>query len=125
MAIPFATDTVTVWGRRPQSAQDPDGAGYGDVPRPTLGVTASGVRACFSGRPGPRQGKETADQTNLRLDPCDVTQFDVVVSDTTGERWRVAAVQRHDQSVGGLEHVHCRIEADTGLPQTGGDSYDD
>lgn len=132
--IPFATTTVDVYGVRPESAVDPDGAGYpgGDPPPVPAKLNDEPIRATITRATGrgltaaSREGHATMASYVLRMDPFDLLPWDDVVDLTTGERYPVAEVS---QSVttgapwgNALDHTIATLTAATGLPQTGADA---
>lgn len=116
MSIPLATTTITVIGVRPQSAIDPDAEGYGD-PTPTPSVLVTGLRACIS-RPAFRRQVGETDQEDvkaLRCDPFDITRFDTVVDETTGETYEVLSAGPSEPVQWGLQHTVAFLKIDRGI----------
>lgn len=116
MAIPLATTTITVIGVRPQSALDPDGEGYGDTTS-TPSVLVTGLRACIS-RPAFRRQVGETDQEDvkaLRCDPFEITRFDAIVDETTGEEYEVVSAGPSEPVQWGLQHTVAFIKISRGM----------
>jgi hypothetical protein len=117
---------VTITGKRPQSAVDPDAEGY-DTPSPANlpDTLATGVRATITLPAGTRGNPDTDEVISyaFRCDPIDVdvTRFDTVTDESTGITYNVASVQRSHPLAFGLSHITGRIYLTKGL-QTGGAS---
>lgn len=118
MAIPIATTTITIKGKRPQSAVDPDADGY-DAPSSSPTVLDTGVRASITNPSGNRYDKvnHSADNYTLRCDPVAVglTEFDTIVDESTGYEYKVLTAQNSWPEQFGMEHVKASIQITSGV----------
>lgn len=118
MPIPFATTTITIMGRRPQSAVDPSAEGYDD-PEPPMPTLATGVRACIStpSETRHRDGASEVDDFALMCDPVDVglNQYDRVIDEKTGDAYDVYSASRSVAVVFGLAHITGVLRKSRGL----------
>jgi hypothetical protein len=132
--IPFNTTLVDVYGVRPESPVDPDGAGYpgsAAVPVPVK-LNTSPIRATITKATGrglahaSRAGHSTEAEFVLRMDPFDLKPWDEVLDRTTGERYPVAETSQSTAPNApwglNLDHTVASLTAATGLPQAGADS---
>lgn len=125
MAIPIATTTISIFGKRPQSAIDPDAEGY-DAPGPAPELLASGVRATITQPAGTRRYGDT-DETvyyALRCDPveADVTRFDTIIDEVSGVEYNVSHAQHSYPLAFGLNHITARLYFTRGLSAIGGET---
>lgn len=122
--IPIATTTIRV--ERPLSVstpaeEDPYGEGYDDEAGGDTNdwgksvVVASGVRATI-GQPGGSEinagGSQSVVTHKVNCDPCDMTYLDVVVDESTGERFDV--VWSKSVTGLGLDHVTATLKMTAG-----------
>lgn len=127
MAIALATTTVTIKGKRPQPAIDPDAEGYDVVPpEEAPEVLATGVRACITLPQGTRTNvdADAVDVYAFKCDPvdADVTRFDTIVDESTGTEYQVSVAQRSLPQAFGLDHITGRVYLTKGLTTEGGGS---
>lgn len=115
MAIPLPTTTITIKGKRPESSVDPDAEGY-DAPATPPGIVASGLNAAISAPSASRDDALEVERWRLRVDPCDLRQFDTVIDDKTGVEYEVETVSPSNVDLFGLEHVQAVLKLQTGLP---------
>lgn len=118
MAVPLATTSITLTGRRPQAAIDPDAEGY-DGPALPLSNLATDVPACISGPTNIREGDSEREMWELRCDPIPgigINRFDIVTDETTGDVYEVDWVAESKVTMFGLDHIHARLFIHKGLP---------
>lgn len=126
MTIPIATTTITIKGRDPQEAVDPDAVGYDPAPDP-LPVLATGVRATIS-LPSFKRRTGQADQVDvyaLRCDPVpNVTpdRYFVIIDETTGAEYEVDRIGPSLPEMFGLAHTVAYIKIVRGAVSGGGNS---
>lgn len=105
--IPVATTTVTIHGTRPQSDVDPDAEGY-DAPTDTPTQLASGVRATITLPQGKRSNPtDEILSYKMRMDLVEgfeLTRFDTVTDDSTGQTFHVEEVAKSLPEEFGLSH---------------------
>lgn len=123
MPIPLATTLVTIKGRRPQSAVDPEAEGY-DPPESAPDVIASDVAATIT-LPVGRRSNPT-DEINRYTMRCDLlpedvelTQHDTVLDQTTGVEYTVEVALRSWPEQFNLTHWKATLIKSDGL--VGGD----
>jgi hypothetical protein len=123
MTIPIATTTVTIKGRRPQMAIDPDATGYDAAPNPP-DVLAEGVRATITLPQGSRRNTDSdqVDIYSMRCDvvPVDVNRFDTVIDENTSIEYQVLSAMHSHPTSFGLEHIVARLYLTKGLTTQGG-----
>lgn len=126
MPIPIATTTVAVWGKRPQSPEDPDSEGYDDPPSESAAL-ATGIRASIT-LPNARRG-ELADMVNsytMRMDlfSDDLTQYDFILDESTSTLYKVETVIKSIPEAFGLSHWKATLKLTKGI-NSGGESLAD
>jgi hypothetical protein len=122
MAVPLAATTITVKGRRPQSAVDPDAEGYDAAPADPA-TLHTGVRASITRPQGRRSGvDDEVDSYTLSCDTVDdadaavtINRFDTIVDETDGVEYSVHAVMPSTTQAFGLEHIKATIKVTKGL----------
>jgi hypothetical protein len=126
MPIPLITHHVTIMGVRPQSAVDPDSDGYDseDAPTPVTLVTSWPASITSPTSQRESEGGLGSDDTALQVDeyafrcnPTDISRFDYIIDDATGDTYQVTAVAASLPVLFGLEHITGRIKRVKGLPQ--------
>lgn len=121
MAIPIATTTVTVKGKRPQSAVDPDADGY-DAPATPDSVLATGVRASITLPDGARgKAADAIDVYTMRIDPIEVglSQYDEIIDEQDGKEYEVVDAVESKPLDYGLHHILATIHLVRGLNSGG------
>lgn len=120
MPIPLATTTVTVKGRRPQVAIDPDAEGYDGPPVPAV-VLVTGLRASIT-LPSFKRQVATSDQVDvfaLRTDPFAINRFDTIIDESDGTEYEVTYAGPSKVETWGLHHTVCYIRLTRGLSSEG------
>jgi hypothetical protein len=114
--IPIQTTTVTVKGRRPQAAIDPDAEGYDSPPtEPTTLIT--GLRATIT-LPSARRSAGEADEVDvytLRTDPFDLNRYDTIIDESDGTEYEVSRAIPSKPVTWGLQHTVAYIYKTQGL----------
>lgn len=121
MAIPLATTTVTVKGKRPQSAVDPDADGY-DAPAPADTVLITEVPASITLPDGTRgKDADAIDIYTLRIDPIEIglSQYDQIVDEQDGKEYEVVTAVESKPLAYGLHHIMATIRLVRGLNSKG------
>ncbi len=123
MPIPLATTLITIKGRRPQSAVDPEAEGY-DPPETDPDELASDVAATITLPVGRRSNPtDEINRYTLRCDllPDDIelTQHDTVLDQTTGVEYVVETALRSWPEQFDLAHWKATLLKSNGL--VGGD----
>ena len=107
--IPLPTTTILV--KRPSVEDDP-------TDESTFTTVVSGVRAHISTSRGRENmsggGTQELVYWRLSCDPCDLTRFDMVVDEKTGEEYNVEWA-RLRQGIGGLDHIEAGLNQITGV----------
>lgn len=124
MSIPLSTTLVTIKGKRPQSAVDPDAEGY-DAPAPDAEILATDVRASIT-LPSGSRGNRVADEIDsymMRMDNIEagLNQYDTVVDQSTGTEYAVVWATPSLPEAYGLEHTKAKLQLINGL-NSGGES---
>ncbi len=103
MAIPLATTTVSIYGRRPQSLNDPDAEGYDPAP-PAPTLRASGIRASITAPGAEPNAPQQADTYAFRCDPTNIDRFDLIVDEQSGDTYELRELRDSLPTTWGLEH---------------------
>ena len=118
MSIPLATTTIRIEGVRPQSAVDPDGAGYGDT-QPTPTLLAVGVRASIT-LPSAARKAGAVDEADTYTMRCDLagsiklSRYDTVIDEATTARYRVVSTDESIVTQFGLSHTKATLRLEAG-----------
>lgn len=118
MPIPLVTTTVSVYGRRPQSLNDPDAEGY-DPPEDPYELRATNINASITAPAAVANAPQQVETYAFRCDVTDINRFDVVVDESTGDTWEIQEIRESIVVDYGLEHMVGTVIRVKGLSNVG------